>query len=159
MRKPAFAGSILAEEDEVMRAPFHQVHVHLVWATWDRLPILDVPVAEVVVRAVRAKGSALGCPVIAIGWMPDHLHVLMQLKPSVALSELVRHVKGSSAHLVNGNGVGEKLRWQGGYGAFAVCRDHLDVVRAYVENQSERHAHHRLASELEMTEAEAHDAR
>jgi REP element-mobilizing transposase RayT len=114
--------------------------------------------AEVVVRAIRAKGSALGCPVMAIGWMPDHVHVLVQLKPSVALAELVRHVKGSSARAVNSLGVGEKLRWQGGYGAFAVCRDHLYVVRAYVENQPERHAHHRLTSALEVTEADEPDA-
>ena len=138
-----------------MRGPYHQLHVHLVWATWDRRPMLEPGSAEIVIRSIRAKYTELGCVVIAIGLMPDHVHMLVRLRPSVPVSELVRQVNGISSYQVNTSGNGQRLRWQGGYGAFAVCRDHVEAVCSYVDNQAERHAGDSLTTDLEISEADA----
>ena len=54
-----------------MREPFTQLYVHLVWATWDRLPLLSPELLEVVDRAVRHECVALGVKVEAFGGVAD----------------------------------------------------------------------------------------
>ena len=65
---------------------------------------------------VRNNGQKL----ISINGMSDHVHILIGLKPAMALADLVREVKADSSNFIN------KRRWvrgkfsgQEGYGAFS----------------------------------------
>jgi REP element-mobilizing transposase RayT len=65
-----------------MREPFTKLYVHLVWATWDRLPILTPDLIEIVDRAVRHECVELGVEVIAFGAVLDHVHLLARIRRS-----------------------------------------------------------------------------
>jgi REP element-mobilizing transposase RayT len=98
-----------------MRAPFVKMYIHLVWATWDRLPLITTPVRARLFGAITDVCCELRCPAIAIGGMPDHVHVVALLHPTVCASELVRRIKGSSSHLVTHEIKPEScFKWQGG---------------------------------------------
>ncbi len=72
--------------------------------------------------------------------MPDHIHILIGMKPSCCLSDLVREVKKSSNSFVNQSGlVKGRFEWQEGYGAFSYNHSSLDNVIAYIMNQKEHH--------------------
>jgi REP element-mobilizing transposase RayT len=138
-----------------MRAPFTQLYLHAVWATWDRLHLLERDVEQAAYAAIRAKCTELKCDVVAIGGMPDHVHLLVRLHPAVAVAELVKEVKGSSSHLLTHRvKPGEFFKWQGAYGAFTVSKANVGAVQRYVEGQKEHHAERGLWEEWEQTMVE-----
>jgi len=57
---------------------------------------------------------------IAINGVADHVHLLIGLKPDIALSDLVRDIKASSSKFINEHRwVRGKFHWQEGFGAFS----------------------------------------
>lgn len=76
--------------------------------------------------------------VIEVETMPDHVHLLVELPPQVAVSKLVRIMKGRSSrrlrqefpHLAR-----TKCLWAPSWFVSTVGGAPLDVVRPYVENQ------------------------
>ncbi len=136
-----------------MRAPFTQLFVHCVWATWDRLPLLTTRLERPIYNAIIVKCHELKCEVIAIGGMPDHIHLLIRLHPTMSVSDLLKSVKGSSSHLVTHEvAKGEFFKWQGAYGAFTVGKRDVPRVKAYIEHQEEHHKRGTVESEWETAE-------
>lgn len=73
--------------------------------------------------------------------MPDHVHILIGLKPDIALSNLVRDIKANSSKFINGRKlVRGKFNWQEGFGAFSYSHSQLDTVIRYIENQEKHHS-------------------
>ena len=135
-----------------MRQPYLQLHVHLVWSTWDREPSLTAGLLDAVHNAIAANAVRLGCHPVHVGGTSDHVHVLVGLPATMAVSTLVQHLKGSSSHLVNhvlSPGLG--FRWQGAYGAFAVDRHSVARCRDYVAQQSIHHGDGDLDPDWETT--------
>ena len=124
-----------------MRWSLNRVYVHLVWATWDRLPLLTPEIERPVYVAIRDKCREFGCLVYAIGGMEDHVHVLVQMHPNVAVATLIGDVKGASSHLVTHVLKPDAFfKWQGAYGAFSVDSAGMPRVIAYIKNQRKHHA-------------------
>jgi REP element-mobilizing transposase RayT len=138
-----------------MRAPFTQLYVHCVWATWDRLPLLTAQIEQAVYAAILDKSRELKCEPIAIGGMPEHVHLLVRLPTTLAVADLVKEIKGASSHLVTHRLTpGEFFKWQGAYGAFTVSPDHIEDVRTYVVRQKEHHAANDTVAVWEQTTIE-----
>ncbi|GHB43839.1 transposase [Mongoliitalea lutea] len=77
---------------------------------------------------------------IAINGVADHIHILIGMKPSCCLSDLIREVKKSSNAFVKEKRFTKfKFDWQDGYGAFSYSQSALDNVIAYIQNQKEHH--------------------
>ena len=96
--------------------------------------------------------AALGADVVAIGGMPDHVHLLVRFPTTISIAEFVRRVKGGSSHFVTHVlGWEEPFKWQGGYGAFSVSKRNLAAARAYVLNQERHHADGTLHPVFERT--------
>jgi REP element-mobilizing transposase RayT len=135
-----------------MRAPYTELYLHSVWATWDRLPLITPEVEAELYSAIRAKCDELKCPCLAIGGMPDHVHVLMRLHATVAVADLLKVIKGASSHLITHMvQPGGSFKWQGAYGAFTVSKSDVPRCMAYVERQKQHHAGHELWDEWEQT--------
>ena len=131
------------------------VFVHVTWATWDRLPLLVGEVERRVYRAIGADCAELGVQMVAIGGVEDHVHLLIRQPATVGLAELMKRVKGASAHLVTHEVTPrEFFKWQGGYAAFSVSPRHLRQVTSYIANQRQHHLSDTLVPLLDP-EAEA----
>ncbi len=66
--------------------------------------------------------------------MEDHVHMLIQLPPTIALSDAVEKIKGSSSKWM-----GPRFAWQRGYGGFSVSKSSLNAVARYIRNQEQHH--------------------
>lgn len=89
----------------------------------------------------------------AVTAMPDHVHLVVSIPPSTAVSVLISRVKGASSHVLRHppDGPGkESFAWQAEYGVLSFGEKALPDVVAYVENQRERHAAQRLWDNLEQ---------
>ncbi|HYJ78645.1 MAG TPA: IS200/IS605 family transposase [Longimicrobiaceae bacterium] len=118
--------------------PYTQLFVHLVWATWDRAPLLEPGLRPVMEAAIRRECVKLGVEVVAFGAMADHVHLLVRLPTTISVASLVQQVKGSTSHLVNQE-LKVPFKWQGRYGAFTVSKPALPRAREYVLNQEQHH--------------------
>ncbi|MEW5720097.1 MAG: IS200/IS605 family transposase, partial [Chloroflexota bacterium] len=100
-----------------MRAPFTQLYLHCVWATWDRLPLITPQIEARLYSAINAKCKALRCEPLAIGGIEDHIHLLIRFPTTLAVATLVKEVKGASSHLITHKiAPTEFCKWQGAYG-------------------------------------------
>jgi len=135
-----------------MRAPYTQLYLHLVWATWDRLPLITEAIEPRLYAAIAQKCRDLKCVPLAIGGIADHVHLLVRLHTTVAVSTLAKEVKGSSSHLVTHEITpGEFFKWQGAYGAFTLRKEDVPGVQSYIERQKKHHAAEDLWEEWEQT--------
>lgn len=68
------------------------VFLHLVWATWDRRPLLHGDIERQVHRAISAKCEELEVKLVALGGVEDHLHLLVRLPSTLTIADLVKHL-------------------------------------------------------------------
>jgi len=117
------------------------VCVHSVWATWDRNPLITGDIERGLYRYVKTVCGDDKCEVLAVGGMPDHIHLLVMLSSTVTLSDLMKHVKGGSSRAVStALKPGVWFAWQGSYGAFSVSRRDIAKTVRYIECQRQHHA-------------------
>ena len=80
------------------------------------------------------------CDVLSIGGIEDHLHLLVNLAPTISMADLMKHVKGGSSRFVSEELCpGEWFQWQGHYGAFSVSARDKQRVISYIRNQKDHH--------------------
>jgi REP element-mobilizing transposase RayT len=78
--------------------------------------------------------------VLAINGMPDHVHILVGMKPTQSPSDLMEQVKGSSSQWINEQRfLKTKFAWQGGFSAFSYTKSDVPKVEQYIYNQKEHH--------------------
>ena len=117
---------------------------HIVFATKHRIPWVGADLARELYSFIGAIVRDHGGTLIAIGGMPDHVHLLVDLRPHPSLSEVVKAIKGSSSRWINEEKkVTDRFGWQEGYAAFSVSPSVLPRVQSYVLNQEQ---HHRKAT-------------
>ena len=126
---------------------------HILWATRGREPLLDAAMARTLGQSIRATGHEHRAVMHAVGIMPDHVHVVVSIPPSIAIATFVGRLKGSASHLLNNaheHRVGDVFAWQAEYGVYSFGEKALPDVVAYIENQPARHAANRLWPDLEQ---------
>jgi REP element-mobilizing transposase RayT len=128
------------------------LYVHLIWATWDRLPMIVDRYEWEIQAEIKRAAACVGSDILAVGGMPDHIHVLTTLPATIALADLVKKIKGPSSHFANhALGYGGAFKWQGAYACFSVSDECLPRIRTYIGRQREHHEAGNIEPALEIT--------
>lgn len=123
-----------------MANTYTQLYVQLVFAVKGRESLLPRQHREVLHRYITGTVHQQGHKLLAVFAMPDHVHLLVGLKPHAAISDLVRDIKAGSSKLINEQKwLPQKFSWQEGYGAFSYSRSQVDAVVQYILTQEEHH--------------------
>jgi putative transposase len=78
---------------------------------------------------------------IEIGGVEDHIHILLSLPSTMAISKALQLIKGGSSKWIHENFPEQhEFAWQDEYGAFSVSVSQLDKTIKYIKGQE---AHHR----------------
>jgi len=127
-----------------MANTFSQIYIQTVFAVENRQSLIKPNFKEELHRYITGIVRNQGQKLIAINGMPDHVHILIGLKPAMALADLVREIKANSTKFINEQGlVHGRFNWQEGYGAFSYGHSQLDRIIRYIQNQE---AHHQKQS-------------
>ena len=138
-----------------MRRSKSEIYLHLVWTTQERQPLVTSTIRERLYPFVEMQARHLRCQVLAIGGMPDHVHLVVRTPTTVCAAQLMKQVKGSSSAFVNDlTGRTPYFRWQEGYGVFSLSRPVLGKVIRYVENQERHHRQGSVWAEWEEIDEE-----
>lgn len=123
-----------------MPSTFSQIYIQVVFAVKGRESLIHASWEEELYKYISGIISNKDQKLLAINGMPDHIHILIGMRPSCCLSDLIREVKKASNEFINQkNFVRGKFQWQEGYGAFSYSHSSLDNVIQYVLNQKEHH--------------------
>ena len=130
--------------------PYYRLFYHMYWTTKNRLPMLSSKIAPAVYACIVAKAAEHDGIVHAINSMPDHIHIVVTLPPSLLLSRFVGEAKGVSSHLASRlTHNGDPFVWRPDYAVISVSEQNLPTVVRYVERQAEHHRNRTLIHELE----------
>jgi putative transposase len=120
---------------------YTQIYIQIVFAVNGRQSLITPAFKEELFKYIGGTMRNAGQKLIAINGMPDHVHTLVGLKPTVAISSLVKDIKVASSRFINDKKVVRgRFSWQEGFGAFSYSQSHLSKVASYIENQERHHA-------------------
>ena len=118
---------------------YSQIYIQIVFAVKGRqsliAPSWETTLYKYISGIVKKKEQKM----LAINGMPDHLHMLVNMKPTCCLSDLIREIKKSSNSFINQNKLCRNFSWQNGFGSFSYSISDLDNVIKYIMNQKEHH--------------------
>lgn len=119
---------------------YSQIYIQIVFAVKNRQALIsnewDVELYKYITGIVQNKGQKM----LAVNEVADHIHILIGMKPTCCLSDLVREIKKASNAFIKEKKLTPcKFEWQEGYGAFSYSHSALDNVIKYVNNQKEHH--------------------
>lgn len=118
---------------------FWRTFYHVVWATKNREPLITSSIEPRLYAYIIHKAAELGVFVYAINGEADHVHLIVTIPPHVSVSDLVKHLKGASAHDLNQQNLDSHFGWQRGYGVLTLGQRQRPDAEAYVRNQKEHH--------------------
>jgi REP element-mobilizing transposase RayT len=134
-----------------MANTYTQIHLQIVFAVQGRRSLIPSIHAQTLYQYITGIVNQQGQKLLAINGMPDHLHLLIGLRPDKALSDLMREVKANSSKFINEQQwMPGKFLWQEGFGAFSYGASQLPQVIRYIERQQEHHAKRTFAQEYEL---------
>lgn len=123
-----------------MANTFSQIYIQTVFAVSNRLSLITQDYKEDLHRYITGIVRNKGQKLITINGMADHIHILIGLRPAMALADLVRDVKSDSSDWINRKKLARgKFAWQEGYGAFSYGHSQLDTIIRYIQNQEKHH--------------------
>ena len=130
--------------------PYWRLFYHIVWATKDRRPLIQDAFAASLYERMTQKATQVGAIVHAVNGVEDHVHLAVSVPPSVALSEFVRQVKGSSSHFMSRElDVPVEFGWHPDYGVMSLDSKQMERVVQYVKDQRQHHAQRTTITVLE----------
>ena len=119
---------------------YSQIYIQIVFAVKGRQNLIAKKNREELHKFITGIISNREQKLFAIFAMPDHVHILVNMKPNISVSDLVRDIKAGSSKFINDNKwVQQKFNWQEGYGAFSYSKSSVDNVVKYILNQEEHH--------------------
>jgi len=124
-----------------MSHTFTQLLYHIVFGTQYREELIDPEeLRQVLYPFIAALVREEKCSLLAIGGMPDHVHLLVRARPSLSVSDLLRVIKANSSRWVHErSATPRRFGWQEGYGAFSVSGSAAGDVCRYIQSQEEHH--------------------
>ena len=120
---------------------YSQIYIQIVFAVEGRQNLIFPEWREQLHRYITGIIKKRGQKLIAIFCMPDHVHILIGITPSIAISDLVRDIKAGSSNFINEKKwVRGHFNWQEGFGAFSYSRSQIAAVSDYILDQENRHS-------------------
>ena len=123
-----------------MPGTFSELYVQVVFAVGGRQNLIAKSWSQELYKYMSGIITAKNQKSIIVNGMPDHIHIFIGLRPSMAVSDLVRDVKNNSTNFINERHfVKGKFFWQEGFGAFSYSHSQVMGVYDYILNQEEHH--------------------
>lgn len=122
---------------------------HCVWSTKERRPLIATDLESRLHAYMGGIARKNKMQAICIGGIEDHVHVLLSVHQTVAVSKALQLIKGGSSKWVHEEFPQHgTFQWQKSYGAFSIGTSQVDDTIRYIENQKSHHAQRDFKSEF-----------
>ncbi len=112
-----------------MAGTFSQIYIQVVFAVKGRENLLQKPWRDEIFKYMAGIIKGKNQNPIIINGVSNHVHLFIELKPAMALSDLVRDVKNNSSNFINNQKfVRGKFSWQEGFGSFSYSHSQIGKI-------------------------------
>lgn len=115
------------------------LHFHLIFSTKNRVPLIERAWRDRLHAYLGGTVRTVGGTAESVGGVADHVHLLVGLRPTHCLSDVLREIKHASSQWVHETIGMKKFSWQDGYGAFTVSVSNIERVKRYIADQERHH--------------------
>jgi len=123
-----------------MANTYTKIYLQIVFSPFKRENVIPVKYSQELQKYTTGIIQNKKHKLLAIKYMPDHVHILIGYQPSQPLPDLVRDIMANTSRFINEqNWLPGKFRWQEGYGAFSYSHFQINEVVQYINNQEEHH--------------------
>jgi REP element-mobilizing transposase RayT len=123
-----------------MANTYTQCYFHLVFAVKNREALIGRIWKDEMEKYITGIIQNHRHKMLAVGTMPDHIHILIGYNVNHLVPDLVEEIKTSTNLWIRGKGFSRfRFEWQIGYGVFTNSRRELDNVVKYVLSQEDHH--------------------
>ncbi|MCZ4696176.1 IS200/IS605 family transposase [Ancylomarina euxinus] len=123
-----------------MPGTFSQIYIQIVFAVKNRDGLISPKWEKELYKYITGIVQNKNQKMIAINGTQDHIHILIGMKPSCCLSDLVREIKkASNSFIKEQKFTSFKFEWQEGFGAFSYNQSALTNLIEYINNQKIHH--------------------
>lgn len=115
-------------------------YYHIVFCTRERRLTLPLDECQHLYRFIWKELTDKGCKLLRIGGVQNHIHMLINLNPTVNLANLMQMIKGKSARWLK-----DDMRfpyfagWAHEYFASTVSPAHVESLIEYIRTQPQHH--------------------
>jgi len=128
---------------------FASILVHYVFSTKNREALITEEMQPRLWAYMGGIARTNNMKALAIGGMPDHVHLLLSLHPSLAVDKAIQLIKSGSSGWMHDQGQHD-FGWQTGYGAFTIGMSQVNATLRYIANQKKHHARESFAEEWKI---------
>lgn len=119
---------------------YRQIFYHIVFCTYNRENTLPEEHHIELYKYIWGIIKKRDCVLYQINGMENHIHILSDLHPSIALSNYIKEIKTASNKWMKDSGNFPNFSsWAEGYCALTYNLKEKDVVLNYIKNQKEHH--------------------
>lgn len=123
-----------------MANTYTQIHIQFVFSVKYRDCLIHSSWKEELYMYITGITKENGHKLLAINGMSDHIHILIGLRPTQSISDLMQDIKGGSSKWINlKKFLKIKFEWQEGYGAFSYSKSQIINIIQYIKNQENHH--------------------
>jgi len=131
-----------------MANTYTQIYIQVVFAVQGGQCLIQPDYKEEIYKYITGIVTNQGQKMLQINGVADHVHLLIGMKPNIALSDLVRDVKAGSSKFINERRwIKGKFNWQEGFGAFSYGHSQLDQVIQYIRDQEKHYQQNSFKNE------------
>ena len=119
---------------------YSEIHLQFVFAVKYRNASIHPSWKDELYKYITGIVQNHGHKMLCINGMPDHIHILVGMRTSQSVADLLREIKAGSSKWINErNFINTRFEWQEGYGAFSYGKSQLKYVINYIERQELHH--------------------
>ena len=136
-----------------MAHSFNSCLMHCVFSTKERRPHLTAAIRERLWPYLGGIARTHDMKALAIGGVEDHVHLLLSLPPTLAVSKAMQLIKGNSSKWLRETFPELRVAdfaWQEGFGAFSIGVAGVDDTVRYIRRQEEHHRKKDFREEMEI---------
>lgn len=121
--------------------------LHFIFSTAQRRPLITPEFRDDLFAYLGGVVREMHGTALIINGEPDHVHMLIRVRPANSAAEIMRVVKTNSSRWLREKQSAE-FAWQTGYGVFSVSESSVAAVTKYIAGQQEHHRKHSFQEEF-----------
>ena len=131
-----------------MSSTHTRLNYHVIFGTKNRIASISISWKASLYDYMGGVIRGLEGQPRGIGGTTDHVHILMELKPTHQLCAVVREIKKATSKWIHNTHNNSDFAWQEGYAAFTASITSLQALQSYISCQDTHHSHKSFMDEL-----------
>lgn len=112
---------------------------HFIWIPKRRKKVLCGQIKERLIELVHVKAKELGCKIVSLNIMPDHVHLFIHGNPQLSANLLIGQIKGYTSRILRQE-FKELLflpsLWTRSYWVSTAGNVSQSIIKKYIEEQT-----------------------